>query len=297
MRLAVDTGGTFTDLVVEDDGGHLYLFKSPTTPLSLVEGVCNVLALAAEGLDLPLPEFLSRAEVFVHGTTVATNAVITGRTAKTAFLTTRGHPDVLVLREGGRIGLPMFDYSIAFPKPYIPQASTFEVSERIGADGEVIEPLDEKGVRNIIAQLKDRKIEAVGVCLLWSIVNPRHELRVEGLLRDHLPQVLVSLSHQVNPSMREYRRASSTCIDASLKPIMRRYLTEVEQRLRQEGFGGRLLVVTSQGTVRDAEAVANAPIHSVKSGPAMAPVAGRAYSALDASSDLAIVADVCRQHL
>jgi N-methylhydantoinase A len=290
MRLAVDTGGTFTDLVIED-GERLHLFKAPTTPADPIHGIIDVIDVAASGLSLSRQALLKRTDLFVHGTTTATNAVVTGKTAKTAFLTTAGHPDILVLREGGRIGLPLFDYSIEYPKPYVPRALTFQVPERVGPDGGVLLTLDEAAAREAIEKVAGAGVQAIAVCLLWSIVNPDHELRLEALIKERLPEAAVSLSHRVNPSLREYRRASATAIDASLKPIMGRYLGGLESRLRQEGYAGRLLVVTSQGMMKDAAEVAAAPIHAVKSGPAMAPVAGRHFATIARLGDVAIVAD------
>ena len=286
MRLAVDTGGTFTDLVVEDDEGVLHLFKSPTTPEDPVHGVLDVLGVAAGALG---SDILSRSSVFVHGTTRAINAILTATTARTAFLTTQGHPDMLLFREGGRTD--PFNFTRPYPEPYIPRALTFEVPERIGAQGEVVKPLDEVAVVAICERLHELEIEAVGVCLLWSIVNPAHELRVGELLAEHLPGIPYTLSHRLNPAIREYRRASSTCIDASLKPLMSEYLRGLEGRLREAGFAGRVLMVTSNGGVLDAAAVAEAPIHSLGSGPAMAPVAGRLFAERDAGANTAVVAD------
>src|SRR5436190_23401165 len=145
VRLAVDTGGTFTDLVVEGDDGTLHLFESATTPDDPVQGVLDVLATAAGALG---DDLLARSSVFLHATTRAINAVLTGTTARTAFLTTEGHPDVLLFREGGR--LDPYDNRRAFPKPYVPRALTFEIPERIGAAGEVVRPLDEASVREIL---------------------------------------------------------------------------------------------------------------------------------------------------
>jgi N-methylhydantoinase A len=291
MRFAVDTGGTFTDLLVEDDDGRLHMYKAPTTPADPMHGVAAAFELAAAERGVDARALLARGDLFIHGTTIATNAVLTGRTAKTAFLTTLGHPDVLVFREAGRMGLPMFDYGVPYPEPYVPRALTFEVPERIGADGGVLRPLDEGAVLALVPRLAAAGVEAIGVCLLWSIVNPSHERRIGELLAQHLPGVAVSLSHAVNPSIREYRRASATCIDASLKPLMGQYLDGMSARLRAAGFGGTVMVVTSQGGVMEAGDVARAPIHAVKSGPAMAPVAGRAYAMAEGGADTAIVAD------
>ncbi|MEZ5905460.1 MAG: hydantoinase/oxoprolinase family protein [Geminicoccaceae bacterium] len=288
MRLACDTGGTFTDLVVER-GDEIRQFKSSTVPADPVQGVLDVLGLAAAAHGLDRAAFLAEATTFIHGTTRAINAILTGNTARTAFLTTKGHPDVLVIREGGRI--EPFNFTVPYPEPYVPRRLTFEVPERIDAAGRVVEPLDEATVLAIIERLKALEVEAVGVCLLWSVVDGAHERRVGELLAEHLPGVSVTLSHVLNPTLREYRRASATVIDASLKPLMFAYLNGLTDRLREAGFYGRTLMVTSGGGIMDARDVARAPIHSINSGPAMAPVAGRFYAGRDLGSAMAIVAD------
>jgi N-methylhydantoinase A len=289
VRFAVDTGGTFTDLVLEDDRGPVRMFKAPTTPRDPVAGIMDAVGIAAESMATSVEDLLAAGDMFIHGTTHATNAVITGNTARTALLTTAGHPDVLVFREGGRI--EPFNFAVPFPEPYVPRALTFEVPERIAADGQVVEPLDEPATVRLIGELSERDIESVAVCLLWSTVNPAHELRVAELLGEHLPRVPFTLSHVLNPILREYRRASSTAIDASLKPLMSAYLDGLSRRLRDAGFGGRLLMLTSGGGVMDAEDMARAPIHAIGSGPSMAPIAGRHYARADAGADTAIVAD------
>jgi len=289
MRFAVDTGGTFTDLVVEDDQGDVRVFKSSTTPDDPIAGVLDTLSLAAESFGVERDKFLASADMLIHGTTRAINAIVTNNTAKTAFLTTAGHPDILVFREGGRI--EPFNFTVAYPEPYVPRSLTYEVSERIKFDGTVLETLDEAAVLETIEQMKAEGVEAVGVCLLWSIVNSAHEIRIGELLAEHMPDVPFTLSHALNPSLREYRRASSTVMDASLKPLMGAYLGGLDVRLREAGFNGRVLVVTTQGGAMDAVDMAAAPIHSINSGPAMAPVAGRHYSGIDAGVDTTIIAD------
>ena len=288
MRMACDTGGTFTDLVVEHDDGMLQMFKAPTTPQDAVRGVIDAIELAAEHAGLPLTDYLQNVDTFIHGTTHAINAIITGRTAKTALLATRGHKDMLVLREGGRAD--PFDMTTPYPDPYVPRSLSFEVAERIGAGGRVLTPLDEIALLATIEELKRREVAAVAVCLLWSIANPAHELRVGELLEKHLPGVPYTLSHQLNPTLREYRRASATSLDASLKPLMTRYMGELDARLSDVGFNGRILVLTSQGGMIDAGEIAKAPIHVINSGPSLAPVAGRYYGALKPGCDI-VVAD------
>jgi N-methylhydantoinase A len=289
MRASVDVGGTFTDLVTERATGEYQIFKTPTTAADPVVGVLEVLRIAAAANATSLTKFLSDIDIFIHATTRATNAILTNGTAKTAFLTTLGHPDILLYREGGR--KEPFNNTVPFPEPYVPRNLTFEVPERVGSAGEIVKPLDEDAVLSIIEKLTALKVEAVGVCLLWSMLQPTHELRIGELLETHLPRVPFTLSHRLNPAIREYRRASSTCIDASLKPLMSSYLESLERSLSEAGFGGRLLTVSSLGTLLDAKVMAAAPIHSVKSGPAVAPVAGRYYARVDGSSDTAIVAD------
>jgi N-methylhydantoinase A len=288
MRIAVDTGGTFTDLVIEDGDG-LQIHKAPTTPDDPVRGVLDAVEVAARAADTTVDALLGQADLFIHGTTRATNAILTHTTARTAFLTTKGHPDVLVFREGGRN--EPFNYTQAYPEPYIPRALTYQVPERVGADGAVLQELDEPATLGIIDRLAADGVDAVAVCLLWSFMNPVHEERIGQLLGEHLPTVPFTLSHRLNPIIREYRRASSTALDASLKPLMTDYLDSLEERLRRRGFRGRVLVVTSSGGVLDAAAVARAPIHSIGSGPAMAPVAGRYYAEADGDSTTAVIAD------
>ena len=275
MRLACDTGGTFTDLIVEDDDGNLDMFKASTTPQDPVLGIINAVELAAQAAGLALVDYLAGVDTFIHGTTHAINAVITGNTARTAFLTTQGHPDVLVLREGGR--QEPFNFTVKYPEPYIPKAYTFEVPERIGADGDIVKPLDEAAVIAICQQIKEKDIEAVAVCLLWSVANPAHERRIGELIQQHCPGVPYTLTNALNPTIREFRRASATAIDASLKPLMGSYLTSLSARLNSAGFNGRLLVLTSQGGMIDADEIAQSPIRAINSGPSLAPIAGRYF--------------------
>ncbi len=289
MRFAVDTGGTFTDLVVEDDDGALRVYKSATTPADPVDGILDAFVFAAEQNGVELAEFLGRGSMLMHGTTRGLNAVLTGNVATTALLVTQGHPDILMLREGGR--REIFNHRIAYPDPYVPRSLTFEVPERIGSQGEVVTELDDEAVRAVVRQLLDRGVQAVAVTLLWSFVNPAHELRVREIVHELAPDLPVTLSHELNPCLREYRRASAAAMDASLKPVMSRYIGSLEERLRGAGFTGRLLMMTSSGGVLDAADVVDAPIHSLNSGPSMAPAAGRHFADLDDSYDTVVVAD------
>ncbi|HYC15130.1 MAG TPA: hydantoinase/oxoprolinase N-terminal domain-containing protein [Stellaceae bacterium] len=200
MRVSVDVGGTFTDLVAEVETGAFQLFKAPTTPDDPVVGVLQVLRSAAVANGASPADFLSRAEMFFHATTRATNAILTKGTARTAFLTTEGHPDILLYREGGRS--EPFNNTVPFPEPYVPRSLTFEIPERVDSGGRIIKALDEEAALAVIGRLRERRIEAIGVCLLWSMVEPKHELRLAELLETHLPGVPFTLSHKLNPAIR-----------------------------------------------------------------------------------------------
>ena len=287
MKFACDTGGTFTDLTVEDQG-VIRMYKSATTPADPIEGVLNAFIIAAEDNGASLHDFLALGEVFVHGTTHSINAIITGNTAKTGLLVTEGHPDILLIREGGRAA--PFDHEIRYPDPYIPRTLTFEISGRMNFAGEETEAFDEVKARESISAMAEKNVEAVAVSLLWSVVNPAHEIKVGQMLEELLPSIPYTLSHQLNPALREYRRTSSAAIDASLKPLMQHYLSSLRTRLSGAGFDGRVLMLTGLGGVVDAEDMESTPIHSINSGPSMAPIAGRHYGSAEGEETL-IVAD------
>jgi N-methylhydantoinase A len=289
-HISVDTGGTFTDLAVSNDRELLGIYKAPTTPKDVVDGVVNALGVAADSIGLPVEDLLSRTSSFVYSTTHSTNAIIEGKTAVTALLVTEGHPDILTYREGGKTDL--FNLHMPFPKPYIPRRLTFEVRERITADGQVLVPLDEALLRDALAQLEHMNVEAIAVCLLWSPVNPHHELRAGELIEELLPGMECTLSHRLNPIIREYRRTSSTAIDASLKPLMRRHLEQVHRTLRELGLTIEpLMVAHTSGGVLFLPEIGGAPILTLDSGPALAPIAGKRYLAAEVQERDAIVVD------
>ncbi|MCC6313279.1 MAG: hydantoinase/oxoprolinase family protein [Thermomicrobiales bacterium] len=278
-RISVDTGGTFTDVAVADSDGALHIGKALTTPQRAFEGISVALANAAEAFGIEVGDLLRQAETFTYGTTRATNAIVEGKTARTAFFTTEGFPDILLMREGGKLD-PF--RQIPYPPPYVPRHLTFEIAERIDSEGDVFIPLDEGSVLAALSRCRDLGVQAIGVSLLWSIVNPAHELRVGELIAEHLPETPYTLSHQLNPIVREYRRSSSCVIDASLKPLMQAHLQQLERDLQIAGFTGHLFIATSfGGSWRPAEVIGR-PIYSVGSGPSMAPVAALAYTAAEA---------------
>jgi N-methylhydantoinase A len=289
FRISVDTGGTFTDVVVADTTGIRAIGKALTTPQRIFDGMSAAIDVAADECGISRATLLRGAGMLIYGTTRATNAVVTGSTAKTAFLCTRGFRDTLVLKEGGKYD--PHDYSYDYPAPYIPRRYTFEIDERIDSQGQVVQPLDATQARAVIATLRERRFEAVSICLLWSIANGVHEKALAALLDAGLPGVPYTLSHELIPIVREYRRASTTAVDASLKPLMQEHLRQMESDLRAAGFSGELLISTSGGGCQHVDEVATRPVTMLKSGPAMAPVAGQAYTTIERLGGDAIVCD------
>ena len=288
-RVSVDTGGTFTDVVVADNSGRFAIGKALTTPTRIFVGLRAALTTAAGERGLSLADVLKRTDVLIYGTTHATNAIVTGNIAKTAYVTTAGFPDVLVLREGGKFS--PHDFSKPYPPPYIPRRHTFEITERIDARGEIYLPLDEAQAEHTLQTIKARGFEACAVSLLWSIANPVHEKRLGEMIERILPGVPYTLAHALNPILREYRRASSTAIDASIKPLMQAHLRDMQADLRGAGYGGEILVSTTIGGCLDIDSVVARPIHTVRSGPAMGPVAGRRYAELEGKHESVLVVD------
>ena len=174
--ISVDTGGTFTDIVVSDAKGSLSLGKALTAPERAFSGMRAALQVVADEKGIGVGALLGETTRFIYGTTRATNAIVEGKTARTAFLTTEGFPDILVLREGGKLNSHELD--VDYPEPYIARSLTFECPERVAAEGDVVRSLDEAAIRDIVAGFEALGVEAVAVCLLWSVVNPAHEIRI-----------------------------------------------------------------------------------------------------------------------
>lgn len=288
FEMAVDIGGTFTDLYVRTPEGRSEAFKSPTTPDDLTDGLFDAFGNAASEFGMGIDELLGETQRLVHGTTVSTNAIIEGDTARTAFLCTRGFEDTLLFREGGKDSA--FDWDEDYPDPYIPRSLTFGINERVDAEGDVVTPLDEEQVRDVLARVAEADVEAIAVCLLWSQVIPDHERRIGQLIESRLPDVQYSLSHSVNPILREYRRGVSTAMDASIHDVVGGYFTTLSGALGDRGFEGDLLIITANGGVMEADEIVRAPIWTVDAGPTMLPVAalGVTRSELDREHVLAL---------
>jgi N-methylhydantoinase A len=289
FKISVDTGGTFTDVVVSDDNGKQNLGKALTTPDRIFDGMRNALSVAAAERNMTLDDLLTAGNLLIYGTTRATNAIVTGKVAKTAFVTTKGFPDTLVIKEGGKFN--PHDFSADFPKPYVARRNTFEVDERTNSQGIQISPFNYQQAEAICKEIKNRDFEAVAVCFLWSISNPENEKKMATLLSSHIPEMPYTLSHELIPVVREYRRASAAAIDASLKPLMQSHLRDLEIDLRDSGYLGDILVSTTAGGCSNISSLVDKPIYTINSGPAMAPIAGLHFSSLEGHGDNVIVCD------
>ncbi|MFC5387607.1 hydantoinase/oxoprolinase family protein [Aquamicrobium segne] len=275
-QVCIDIGGTFTDCLVSSANGEISIFKSPTTPGEFEKGFINVLKVAAEGYGVTATDFMKQIDLIVHGSTISTNALVERKTAKVGLVLTAGHQDILVLREGPRKGA--FQWRLDYPEPYVPRHLTKTVGGRIDARGRELVALSLDDVRKIAEEFRALKVEAVAVGLLWSVVNPAHELAVKEILEKELPGVPITLSHEINPMPREYKRIIAAAIDASINPIVRTYIEKLTVALDDEGFDGELLLANCVGGMMPVADMIRKPIYSVMSGPTLAPMAALALS-------------------
>jgi N-methylhydantoinase A len=260
-RLGVDIGGTFTDVALEADGKR-YTSKILTTPQAPEEGVLAAIKLALDEARLAP----SAMEMIIHGTTLATNALIERKGPRTALITTAGFRDVIEIRHENRF--EQYDVNIDLPPPLVPRRWRYGVTERTDAQGRVLVPLDEAEVVRLIEELKRQEIASVAVGFLHSFTNPAHEERVRELLAKHLPAATVTLSSEVSPEMREYERFSTACANAYVQPLMGRYLRKLEDGLKQAGFRCPLFLMSSGGGLTNVETAIRFPVRLVESGPA-----------------------------
>ncbi|MBV8752114.1 MAG: hydantoinase/oxoprolinase family protein [Hyphomicrobiales bacterium] len=267
MRIGIDVGGTFTDLVAIDDRGVATLAKVPSTPDDPSRGVIDGLERLAETLVLPTTELLRAADRIVHGTTVATNALIEGKGARSGMLITAGHRDVIEMREGLK---PIERYNMRLPPPaqLVPRALRLPVVERMRHDGRVQVPLDEKSLDQAIHALRAAEVEAVAVCFLHSWRDPRHEQIAAQALGRALPHVYVALSSQVLPKIKEFERFSTTVVNAYVGPRLARYLARLSERLKSAGYAGPVLIMQSHGGVLPIDDAIRLAAGAVLSGPA-----------------------------
>jgi len=277
IRIAVDVGGTFTDVTLWDPrSGRLVAAKALTTPHDRAVGVENGVALGLEAAEVKPEEVLE----VVHGSTTGTNALIERTGATVGLLTTSGFRDVL---EIGRIMRPdagLYDFSVDSPLPLVPRYLRLEARERLDAQGHVLVPLDEHSVVAAAQRFARERVEALAVCFLFSFLNPEHEERAAAILARHLPGIPISLSSRVCPEVREYERSSTTVINAYLAPVMSTYLDSLRRRIEHALGPVRLSVIQANGGSTSVAAALRTPVTTVNSGPAGGVVAAAYYGRL-----------------
>ncbi|MGE5306028.1 MAG: hydantoinase/oxoprolinase family protein [Alphaproteobacteria bacterium] len=273
MKCCTDVGGTFTDCLVLDDAGEVHAFKSPTTPADPTLGMTNVLQKAARFFHMDLGEFMSNVRLLIaHGTTLSTNALLTGRIAKVGLLATNGFRDTIEMRRGFKnIRTSRFNVFVPPYKPLVPRTLRLPVEERMLHTGAVLTPLKEEDVYAAIRKFKAEKVEAVAICFLHSYINGAHEKRALEICRQEMPGVYITASHEVLPVYREYERFSTTVVSAAVGPITAYYLSALQKKLREIGFKGTLYMVSGGGLVQSVDESARRAASLINSGPAAAP--------------------------
>jgi N-methylhydantoinase A len=273
-KIGIDIGGTFTDCVVIDDGGRTTISKALTTPADPSAGVLDALAAACWALGITVEKLLPSCDAFFHSCTIGTNAIIERRGARTAFITTRGHEDMLLIGKISQKVAGLTEMEIIHTSrlnraepPLVPRDLTFGVSERVTWNGEVLVPLRPDELDGLAAELKTRQVEAVGVCLLWSFMNSRHEQEIKKLLREKLPRVYCSISSEISPTFGEYERATATVLNAYIGPKVQDYLVSLQAKLAAAGYARPLLAMQCQGGTTYAEDAAVRAVLTVDSGP------------------------------
>jgi N-methylhydantoinase A len=275
-RIGIDVGGTFTDLVAVDESGRAILAKTASTPEDPSIGVMTGLDRLAEALQLDRPALFARTERIVHGTTVATNALLEHKGAKVGLLTTDGHRDVIEMREG--LKDDRYNLRMPAPEPLVPRTRRLGVRERMRADGRVEVALDHASLNRAIAQLKRDKVEAVAVCYLHAYRDAAHERETAEALQKRMPGTYVSLSADVFPQIKEFERVSTTVVNAYVGPVLARYLHRLAERLVEAGYKGPVLIIQSHGGVAPIAEASRLAAGGVLSGPAGG-VAGSRYAA------------------
>lgn len=262
-RIGIDIGGTFTDFtVIDDHSGEIFIDKTLTTPQAPEEGVLHGL----DRLVSQIPGLLEHTTEIIHATTLVTNTILERKGAKTALLTTQGFRDVLEM--GREVRYDLFDMFIRFPEPLVPRDLRAVVDERILSNGHILQPLIDQEVRSIAQRWKSLGIEAVAVVFLHSYRNPVHERRAAQILREEMPGVMVSVSHEVHAEPKEYERTSTTVVDAYVKSITQTYLDRLSAELEKRGYSKRILVMLSNGGTATIATTKTVPIQIVESGPA-----------------------------
>ncbi len=273
-RLGIDIGGTFTDAAcVNEQTGEVQIVKVPSTPADPSGGF---MAAVARGLQR-CHVGGEAVRLVVHATTVATNALIEGKTASLGMLTTRGFRDILEI--GRQIRSRLYDVHLTKPRPLVPRRWSFGIRERLDAEGRILEALDVDEVRHIVRQCKAAGLEAMVCCFLHSYLNPAHEAMAAAIVRAEYPEAFLSVSSEVCPEFREYLRASTTAVNAAIMPLVSRYLDALEAQLQARRITAPFYVMQSSGGVMSVQSAKQKPVYMIESGPAAGVIAAGAFAA------------------
>ncbi len=286
-RLGVDVGGTFTDFTLLGKKGDLTIAKVLSDHKDLAGVILQGLGSLAENCRMSTDELLKEIDLIVHGTTIATNAVIQQKTARAGMITTSGFRDILELREGLKEN--RYDYSVPPPIPLVPRQFRLGVRERINCKGQVLIPLDEADVIDAAAVFRREGIQSVAVCLLWSIRNPLNERRILEILQAEMPGVPVFLSSDVAPQIREYPRFSTTALSAALAPLLNDYLNTLETNLSKVGFRHPIRYIQSNGGTTSGGLLRQKPVLALDSGPAAGPSAALFFARFAGSKNVVTI--------
>jgi len=280
-RVGVDIGGTFTDLILVDDAsGEITVGKVLTTPSDPSQAVADVLADALQRTQTAAED----VQHVIHGTTLVTNSIIERKGARTALLTTKGFRDAYEIAREHRYDL--YDLFLEMPEPLVPRHLRLEVDERVYSDGTVEKEPDPRAVAQLVAELRDKDIEAIAICFVHSYANPAHEQLVGAIVGEIAPGVRVSLSSEVVPEIREYERTSTTVVNVYVQELVERYLAELVRRLHTQGVAGELLLMLSSGGISSVETASRFPLRLLESGPAGGALASAYFGQQAAINDL-----------
>ena len=268
-RISCDVGGTFTDFALVDEHNNLHTHKVPSTPEDPGSAILKGVEELAKRFSLSSEEFISKTDMFLHGTTIATNAVTQRKTVKTGFITNKHFEYIFSFRVWSKE--ETYNPRLEEPKPFIPRYLTLGVAE------DEDESLNEDEVREAIRTLKGYKVEAVGVCLLRSYLDSSHEKKIAEIVSDEWPEVAKTVSCEIQPTVGECYRVHATALNASLIPIMKKYLVQLQEKLRSQGLKREVLTATSTAGVVYAREAANKPVFTIGSGPSIAPLTGVFY--------------------
>ncbi len=290
MRIGIDVGGTFTDLVAMEEGDDTpVVFKTPTTPGDPSDGVLNGIEGLAKSMGLDSRALLEKAQVIIHGTTVATNTLVERKGAKVGLITTEGFRDLLEIREG--LKEDRYNLRMDQVEPLAPRYLRVGVAERVDSGGSVRRELDVDGLRRQVEYLKSEGVDSVAICFLFSFLNPDHEIEAEKIVREMLPGAYVSASHVILPQIKEFDRLSTTSLNAYVGPSLSNYLERLESRISEAGSSSPLFVIQSNGGIAPVADSSEQAVRSILSGPAGG-AAGAAYVARQLGEQRVIALDM-----